>query len=242
MFQVPKSIVTGFSSNWDNIGGMLNKGVELTVNSTNISTKDFTWTTSFNVTRQDVKISNLPNGNDVLYGDGNMYILREGESMHSFYLPEWIGVNPETGLGEFWIDPEDHSKGVTNYYSEAGKTIVGKAVPDWMGGMTNTFIYKNFDLSFMLSFQTGASLFDYPGYFLTHSDGFRVGSFNVSQEVAGNYWREPGDIVDNPKPIYNNPYRSDSFSSRIIKSTNNVRMRDITFGYRIPVSKNISIT
>lgn len=144
---------------------MLNKGVELTVNSTNISTKDFTWTTSFNVTRQDVKISNLPNGNDVLYGDGNMYILREGESMHSFYLPEWIGVNPETGLGEFWIDPEDHSKGVTNYYSEAGKTIVGKAVPDWMGGMTNTFIYKNFDLSFMLSFQTGASLFDYPGYF-----------------------------------------------------------------------------
>ena len=237
LFQVPKSIVTGFSSNWDNIGGMLNQGVELTINSTNISTNDFTWTTNFNVTRQDVKISSLPNGNDVLYGDGNMYILREGESMHSFYLPEWIGVNPETGLGEFWIDPEDHSKGVTNYYSEAGKTIVGKAVPDWMGGMTNTFIYKNFDLSFMISFQTGASLFDYPGYFLTHSDGFRVGSFNVSQEVAGNYWRKPGDIVDNPKPIYNNPYRSDSFSSRIIKSTNNVRMRDITFGYRVPVSK-----
>ena len=237
LFQVPTSIVTGFSSNWQNLGKINNKGIELTINSTNISTKDFTWNTSFNVTRQSVKIGELPNHNDVMYGDGNMYILRENESMHSFYLPEWIGVNPETGLGEFWIDPADHSKGVTNYYDEAGKAIVGKAVPDWMGGMTNTFTYKNFDLSFMISFQTGASLFDYPGYFLTYSDGVRLGSFNVSQEVAGNYWREPGDIVDHPKPIYNNPYRSDRFSSRTIKSTDNVRMRDITVGYRIPISK-----
>lgn len=237
LFEVPTSIVTGFSSNWQNLGKINNKGIELTINSTNISTKDFTWNTSFNVTRQSVKIGELPNHNDVMYGDGNMYILRENESMHSFYLPEWIGVNPETGLGEFWIDPADHSKGVTNYYDEAGKAIVGKAVPDWMGGMTNTFTYKNFDLSFMISFQTGASLFDYPGYFLTYSDGVRLGSFNVSQEVAGNYWREPGDIVDHPKPIYNNPYRSDRFSSRTIKSTDNVRMRDITVGYRIPISK-----
>lgn len=58
-----------------------------------------------------------------------MYLHREGESMYTFYLPEWKGVNPETGLGEFWLDPEDHSKGVVNDYSEAGKGIVGKALP-----------------------------------------------------------------------------------------------------------------
>ena len=237
LFQVPTSIITGFSSNWQNIGKLSNQGVELTINSTNIDTKDFTWTTSFNVTKQSIKVKELPEGNDVQYGDGNMYILREGESMHTFYLPEWIGVNSETGLGEFWIDPEDHSKGVTNYYSEAGKTIVGKAVPDWLGGLTNTFRYKDFDLSFMLSFQTGASLFDYPGYFLNYSDGVRVGSFNMAAEVAGNYWRQPGDVVDNPKPIYNNPYRSDKFSSRTIRSTDNLRMRDITFGYKVPLFK-----
>ena len=57
-----------------------------------------------------------------------MYIHREGESMYSFYLPVWKGVNPETGLGEFLIDPEDPSKGVTNWYSEAASTIVGKAI------------------------------------------------------------------------------------------------------------------
>ena len=249
LFQVPTSIVTGFSSNWQNLGKLQNQGVELTLTSTNISTKDFTWTTNLNLTRQSIKIKELPEGNDVDYGDGAMYILREGESMHAYHLPKWIGVNPETGLGEFYIDPELDSRdamidgqlvkdgNVTNYYSKAGETLVGKAVPDWMGGLTNTFTYKNFDLSFMISFQTGAKMFDYTGYFLRYSDGVRVGSFNMEQEVAGNYWKKPGDVVEHPKPIYGNPYRSDKFSSRTLVSTDNVRMREITFGYRVPISK-----
>lgn len=237
LFKTPTSYVVGFEERWANLGELKNSGVEFTISSQNIITKDFTWTTDFNFTHQNITVEKLPGGEDVQYGDGNMYLLREGESMHTFYLPEWLGVNSETGLGEFWVDPSDHSKGVTNYYDRAGKTIVGKAVPDWMGGMTNRFTYKNFDLSFMISFQTGASLFDYPGYFLTYADGVRVGSFNVSKEVAGNYWKQPGDVVDNPKPIYSNPYRSDRFSSRTIRSTDNIRMRDITFGYKVPISK-----
>ena len=249
LFQVPTSIVTGFSSNWQNLGKLQNQGVELTLTSTNISTKDFTWTTNLNLTRQSIKIKELPEGNDVDYGDGAMYILREGESMHAYHLPQWIGVNPETGLGEFYIDPDLNSRdamidgqlvkdgNVTNYYSKAGETLVGKAVPDWMGGLTNTFTYKNFDLSFMISFQTGAKMFDYTGYFLRYSDGVRVGSFNMEQEVYGNYWKQPGDVVEHPKPIYGNPYRSDKFSSRTLVSTDNVRMREITFGYRVPISK-----
>ncbi len=249
LFEVPTSIVTGFDTNWQNLGKLTNKGVEFTFSSVNVSTKDFRWTTDINLTRQWIKIKELPNGSDVMYGDGNMYLLREGSSMHTFYLPQWLGVNSQTGLGEFYIDPSLNSRdsydsngnlvvdgNVTNYYSSAGKTEVGKAVPDWMGGMTNTFTYKNFDLSFMISFQTGGSLFDYPGYFLTYGDGVRMGSFNVSKEVAGNYWKQPGDVVDHPKPIWNNPYRSDRWSSRTIKSTDNIRMRDITFGYKIPVS------
>ncbi len=249
LFKTPTSYVTGFASQWQNLGKMSNRGLEFTISSQNIITKDFTWTTDVNITHQSIKIKELPKGEDVQYGDGNMYILREGESMHSFYLPKYIGVNPDNGLGEFYINPDLNSRdavidgklvtdgNVTNYYSKAGKTIVGKGVPDWMGGITNRFTYKNFDLSFMISFQTGASLFDYPGYFLTYSDGVRVGSYSVSKEVAGNYWTKPGDIVDNPKPIYSNPYRSDRFSSRTVKSTDNIRMRDITFGYKVPVSK-----
>jgi TonB-linked SusC/RagA family outer membrane protein len=235
LFSTPTSYVTGFGSKMSNIGELKNSGLEFSVSSQNIKTKDFTWNTDFNLTWQKIKVNKLPNGDDVQYGDGSMYLLREGESMHTFYLPKWKGVNPETGLGEFWIDPEDESKGVTNYYSQAGKTIVGKAVPDVLGGITNTFRYKDFDLSFMISYQFGADMFDYPGYFLTYSDGVRIGSFNVHSSVAGNYWKNPGDVVEHPKPIYGNPYRSDRFSSRTIKSTDNIRVRDITFGYNVNI-------
>jgi TonB-linked SusC/RagA family outer membrane protein len=237
LFATPTSYVTGFGSKMSNIGQLKNTGLEFTISSMNVKTKDFTWTTDFNLTYQSIKVKSLPNGDDVQYGDGNMYLLRENESMHTFYLPQFKGVNPETGLGEFWIDPEDQSKGVTNYYSKAGKTIVGKAVPDVIGGMTNTFRYKDFDLSFMISYQFGADMFDYPGYFLTYSDGVRIGSFNVHSAVEGNYWKKPGDAVEFPKPIYGNPYRSDKFSSREIKSTDNIRVRDITLGYNIPAFK-----
>ena len=71
--------------------------------------------------------------------------------MYTFYLPEWKGVNPDTGLGEFWKDPNDHSKGVVNKYDEAEKGIVGKAIPDVTGGLTNTFRLYDFDLSFLIT-------------------------------------------------------------------------------------------
>ena len=237
LFQMPVSYATGFKDYWNNIGELKNQGLEFSISSQNIRTSDFSWTTDFNLTKQSIKVNKLPNGDDVQYGDGNMYLLREGESMHTFYLPKAKGVNSETGLMEFWIDPEDESKGVTPVYSKAGKTIVGKGVPDWIGGMTNTFRYKDFDLSFMISYQFGGDLFDYPGYFLTYSDGVRMGTFNMSKRVAGNYWKKPGDVTEFPKPIMGNPYRSDKFSSREIISTDNIRMRDITIGWTVPYFK-----
>ncbi len=237
LFKSPTTYLTGFDTYWNNIGELKNQGLEFSISSQNIRTKDFTWTTDFNITKQSIKVNKLPDGADVQYGDGNMYILREGESMHTFYLPKAKGVNSETGLMEFWIDPEDESKGVTEYYSKAGSTIVGKGVPDWVGGMTNTFRYKNIDFSFMISYQFGADMFDYPGYFLTYSDGVRVGTFNMSKRVAGNYWQKAGDQTEFPRPIYGNPFRSDKFSSREITSTDNIRVRDITIGWTLPYFK-----
>ena len=240
IFDMPASAVTGFSSYTANVGNLLNNGLELEVNSQNISRDNFTWDTSFNITFQKSTVSNLPNdGADISYGDGGMYIHREGESMYSFYLPVWKGVDPETGLGEFWIDPNDHTKGVTNWYSEAGSTIVGKAIPDFTGGLTNTFTFLKgmFDLSFLITFQSGGSMFDYPGYF-THSDGFRAASMNAATDAA-DYWTPQNRDAAYPKPIMNNPYRWDRFSSRLIHSTDNIRMREITFGYNIPVKEQL---
>ena len=125
-------------------------------------------------------------------------------------------------------------------YSEAGSTIVGKAIPDVTGGLTNTFTFYGgmFDLSFLITFQARGSLFDYPGYF-THSDGFRAASMNAAADAA-DYWTPQNRNAAFPKPIMNNPYRWDRFSSRLIHSTDNIRMREITFGYNIPAHKYLN--
>ena len=240
IFNMPSSAVTGFSSYTSNVGNLLNDGVELELSSRNINLENFTWKTDFNFTWQRSVVKHLPNnGAEIIYGDGGMYIHREGESMYSFYLPVWKGVNEETGLGEFWVDPENHSAGVTNYYAEAGSMIVGKALPDVIGGLTNTMTFMDgiFDFSFLISYQFGGSLFDYPGYF-THSDGFRAASMNAASDAA-DYWTPSNKDATYPKPIMNNPYRWDRFSSRLIKSTDNIRMREMTFGFNVPVDKYI---
>lgn len=241
IFNMPASAVTGFSSYTSNVGNLLNDGIELELSSTNISRKNFTWSTDFNFTWQRSLVRSLPNGgSDIIYGDGGMYIHREGEPIYSFYLPEWKGVDPDTGHGEFWIDPDDRSKGVTNYYTEAGSTIVGKALPDFTGGVTSTMTFLDglIDLSFLISYQFGGSLFDYPGYF-THSDGFRAASMNAAADAA-DYWTPQNRNARFPKPIMNNPYRWDRFSSRLIKSTDNIRMREITIGCNVPVTRYVS--
>ena len=237
LFPRPLSIITGYSSYTDNIGNLKNYGIEVELTSRNIVTNDFQWTTNFNFTWQKNKITELPDHQDIVAGDGGLYLLREGLSMYTFNLPVFKGVNRETGLGEFWIDPEDESKGVTNYYSKAGSTIVGKGLPDFTGGMTNTLTYKNFDLSCLISYQFGASLFDYMEYF-TVSDGVRMGSFNQLAKAA-DYWTPDNPDAKWPRVIYGNPYRSDRWSSRHIKSTDNIRVREITFGYTQPFKKVI---
>ena len=241
IFDMPASAVTGFSSYTSNIGNLLNNGLEIEISSRNFERENFTWDTSLNLTFQKSVVKSLPNDNaDISYGDGGMYIHRVGESMYSFYLPVWNGVNPETGLGEFLIDPEDPSKGVTNWYSEAASTIAGKAIPDLTGGITNTFTFLGgmIDLSILITFQTGGSLFDYPGYF-THSDGFRAASMNAAAD-ASDYWTPANRNAAYPKPIMNNPYRWDRFSSRLIHSTDNNRMRELTVGCNIPVKRYLS--
>ena len=240
IFDMPSSAVTGFSSYTSNIGNLLNNGMEVEITSQNIMEENFTWDTSLNITFQRSIVKSLPNDNaDISYGDGGMYIHRVGESMYSFYLPVWNGVNPETGLGEFIKDPMNPSAGMTNWYSEAGSAIVGKALPDFIGGLTNTmtFLKGMIDLSFLITFQAGGSLFDYPGYF-THSDGFRAATMNAASDAA-DYWTQENKDAEFPMPIMNNPYRWDRFSSRLIKSTDNVRMREITLGYNIKMPYGI---
>ena len=237
LFQVPVSYLTGFETAWQNLGKIDNKGFEFTVHTNNIRTSKaggLNWTTDLNLTTQKATINTLPNHEDITYGDGNMYIHREGESLYSFNLPVWAGVDPQSGNAQFYVNPGVNDDKAFDY-AKAGRTIVGKALPDVTGGFSNTLSFKGFDLSFLITYQFGGNLFDYPGYF-SHHYGVRLGSFNLDKEIANNYWTEPGQDAKYPRPVYQNLNRPDRWSSQTIKSTDNIRLREVSLGYNLPKS------
>lgn len=234
----PITYMTGFGSTWQNIGSIRNNGLEFELHTVNIASPDgFTWRTDLTLTSQKSVVKELPDGEDLITGDGDLFIYSEGEDMYSFYLPTWVGVDPETGYGYFKIDPElpDSPENRTRSYFEAGRSIVGKAYPDILGGFNNSFSYKGINVDLMFTYSFGGNMFDYPGYF-THHDGLRIGVFNLAKDVEGNYWTKPGDEVDNPMPNAYDPNRPDRWSTRHILSTDYVRLKELKVGYTLPTS------
>jgi outer membrane receptor protein involved in Fe transport len=100
LLKVPTTRTSGFSYYWDNVGEMTNKGIEVSLTSTNIQNDDFSWTTRLNLAHNKNTIDKLEGGDNV---DTFPYILREGKSFNSIYMRDWAGVNPENGHGQWYV-------------------------------------------------------------------------------------------------------------------------------------------
>jgi TonB-linked SusC/RagA family outer membrane protein len=236
LLNVPISYITGFASTWQNTGKLLNNGIDFEFHSVNLpATSTLKWRTDFTLSTQKSIVTELPNDEDIVAGDFDLYLYSSDDDLYSFYLPTWTGVDPESGLSYFLIDPEapDTPENRTRNHSEASRSIVAKAYPDIIGGLSNTFGYKGLELDILFTYSFGGNMFDYPGYF-SHHDGGRIGILNLAKDVENNYWKETGDEVDNPRPIFQDENRSDLWSSRYILSTDHVRLKDLTLSYSLP--------
>ncbi|KPK84559.1 MAG: hypothetical protein AMS27_09505, partial [Bacteroides sp. SM23_62_1] len=236
LLDVPVSYLTGFASTWQNVGKLSNSGFDFELHSVNLpATSDFKWRTDFTLSTQKSIVKELPNDEDIVLGAFSLYLYSVNKDLYSFYLPTWVGVDPATGYGYFLIDPEqpDTPANRTRNHSEAERSIVAKAYPDLIGGLSNTFSFKGFDLDVLVTYSFGGNLFDYPGYF-SHHDGYRDGILNLAKDVEGNYWTQPGDQVDNPRPNYYDPNRPDLWSSRHILSTDHIRLKEVSLSYSLP--------
>ena len=94
LLSVPLSNTSGFGSATRNIGSMENKGLELSLNIVPIQTKDLRWDLDFNFSNNKNTITSLPNKADILSGN---FIIRQGQSLNTFFLREWAGVDRSTG-------------------------------------------------------------------------------------------------------------------------------------------------
>ena len=112
--------------------------------------------------------------------------------------------------------------------------------PRAIGGFSNTFRYKNFDLDVLFTYQAGFSL-----YFGTNAGMFDQRFWNNSVRVLDG-WRKFGDVTDIPKPVYNDNVSNGSglpISFNVFKA-DFIKLKNVTLGYNIPVDglKKVKIT
>jgi TonB-linked SusC/RagA family outer membrane protein len=177
---------TGYSTQFQNIGSVRNRGVEFVLNTKNIVNKDFQWTTNLNISFNRSKVLVL-NGTDRL-APSDMFIIEKGRSLGQFYGYQYDGLyttddfvqNGSTytlkdgvarlkGGNAANVKPGDIKyKTVTGevdnkgnpVWSTADRTNIGRGEPDFTGGITNTFAYKGFDLNIFMNFVSGNKVFN----------------------------------------------------------------------------------
>ena len=229
LLQVPTPGKTGFSSTFQNLGEMSNKGFEFEISSTNISKKDFEWTTSFNISRNKNLIEKLPSSFTQYNRD--WVRLEQGYSMYSFWLYKQLYVDPQTGNAVY-----DDSRTKDGKITTSDRQIVGSAFPDYYGGLNNSIRYKNFDFNFFIYFSQGNQVFNMNRYFQEHA-GSRGTSWSLLESQMRR-WQKPGDITDIPRITtlanadgsYNHNYES----SRFMEDGSFIRLRNVALGYSLP--------
>lgn len=154
---VPHS--TGYKSVVDNIGEVSNQGLDFMINSVNIDSRDFSWSTTLNLNYNKNRIEALGKNNEDIepgpwWVSGSQIRLRVGESLGSFYGYERLGIWTEAEAAE----AKAAGQNVGQAKRSKDKKILGKGLPDFTGSIINNLRYKNFDLTFDLQFVLGVDV------------------------------------------------------------------------------------
>lgn len=226
LLNVPLPATTGFSSQRRNVGKMSNIGMELTMNFSVIKGRNSNLNLAFNVSHIKTKILDLAGETEML--DGWNRIFRINESFSQWYVYDWAGVNPLTGMG-MWYDTNGE---LTESFSRARRVTKGQLEPKWVGGFTLNYSWKGISVSPMFEFKTGHYVYVMETRY-SKSDGWYIGHNQVASQL--DYWKQPGDRVENPKPIANNSSNSNAWtSSRWIEKGDYLRFKQLNINYSLP--------
>ena len=155
LLDVPQAPSTGFTTYTANVGTVNNKGIEIAVDADVIKTKDWNWNLGANIGINRNTVKYLPNGS-FRRGFGTPLveqIVAEGRDIYTWYMPEWAGVDPETGDPLWWVyEKETNADGATLYYmvDERGnptseKTTETTMYPVYTGNRETTNMYSKAD-------------------------------------------------------------------------------------------------
>lgn len=250
---------SGSYKQWQNIGEVENKGVELSINSLNINARNFKWRTTFNISSNRNKIISLGNVTaiPVNINDGTINEvsrLKVGSPIGGAWGYVWDGIYQKTDFDEHGnLKPGVVSiKGIKvkpgdlKYRSLDGdnevdpvndKTFISRGEPKFFGGLLNSFEYKDFSLSFFFNYSYGNEVLNISRW---KFEGYSA-HYNVAAEYYHNRWTETNP--SNRYPNIKSPRKND-VSSYYVEDASFLRLQNLTFTYSLPQSvlKPLKIT
>ena len=235
--EVPLSPTTGFTEQDENIGEVLNTGVEVELNYDIFSSNDFNWSVSANlgtVKNEVTKLAKNSIGDDINPHATSGYKTTEvGHPILAWKMRTWAGVDQATGEPTWYVDGV--SGAVTSNYNAAERVLQGNtsALPTYNGGLSTHIEYKNLFLDATLYFTGGHKVYEQYAQHYFRTNSFTLGSYNGVSELMER-WQQPGDVTDVPKLNYGGSDNFHRTSSRHLYDGDYMRLRDVTFGVKLP--------
>ena len=219
---VPQSYANnGFGQRWDNVGAMVNRGVELSVNYDVLRTEDFVWNINGNASYNHNEITELYNGLDEYEMSGTSTKLVVGHPVGEFYINRYAGVNPANG-DALWYDKEGN---ITTEFRESDKVLVGKTyMAPWQGGFGTSVSWKGWGISTQFAWVADRWMFNNDRFFEESNGLYTV--YNQSKRLLYDRWKKPGDITDIPR--YGVTPQMDS---RFLEDASFLRMKNLMLSY-----------
>lgn len=229
LMQVPLPYSTsGYGYYWDNVGEMVNAGVELNANYTLVATEEFLWNVNANISYNHNEITELYGNVEEYELSGTNTKLVKGRPLGEFYINRYAGVNPING-DALWYDKEGN---LTTELRDEDKVLLGKGYhAPWQGGFGTSLSYKGLSLSAQFSWVADRWMINNDRYF-DESNG-RFATYNQSRRLLER-WQQPGDVTDIPRHgVYT------EFDSRLLEDASFLRLKNVMLSYQIPTRSEI---
>lgn len=235
LYYKPVAGSLGYTSIPMNVGAMTNSGVEIDLNWNVLKSKDISWNVNANATFVKNKINELHPDLQGKLIDGTR-IYEEGYSMYRMYLVEYAGVDPATGLAQYWSkDGDGNPTKVTDYnLALNNRKATEDLLPKVYGGFGTSIDAYGFDASVQCSYQLGGTIYDSGYQGLMHGGTASNGGRNWHKDIY-NAWTPENTNTDVPRLNANDQYAS-STSTRFLTSSDYLSLNNITVGYSLPAN------
>ena len=242
LLDVPIGFNQGVSTQLRNVGNVVNKGVELTIDGQLLRKRDLLWTVTANIAHNCNRITSMGSASDIIMGSSGETILRKGEALGTFYglrfdgivqtgddldkLPTVSGKRLEPGDVKF-VD-QDHNGRIDG----KDRVALGSIQPDFTYGFSTQLRWRNLDASVSFAGSHGNKLFNALGRRLEQTGD----SYNLLRSVL-NSWTETNP--SNRYPLASKERTISYIDSRYVEDASYLKLRNLTIGYTLPMPKSV---